>query len=984
TKTNKIWLGAFSVLILILITTFIWLSFSKPSSGNDLSQVDFTVTADKKAGDYVQKESQFIIQPTAKVSKKDLEESLSIEPAIDFQIKKDSQGFIIKPQEELALNTIYNISIKQKASQPPLSFAFQTIGDFQVVSSLPCNEARWVPTNSGIEISFSHQLSDIDKFFQIEPQTAGTFQKNQKTITFIPQSDLKANIIYTVTIKAGLTANNGDKLKEDYIFKFRTDNGSKWSGENFFSPQTRLTESFLSDDKVILEFSASENFTGKEFITDIYKVKDSAEYLDLAAKTQKQIHPVLGEISDAKISPQGLPKLSSFASTLQRNGQYDWLPTFIMLPQNPGLGYYLLDTYNKENPQIRCQKLIQISDIALYTESSNGKTLFWANDTKSQQPLAKATIQITNGEQKINQNFQADGTVIIENKELEAGSLLIKNGKQEFADYLDFHKAQKASPSEDYYAYVYTDREAYQPTDNILFWGMIIPRKDAPMPKNIHLDWQDGGQNPNGLEIELKADGSFQGKLPLNKHSSQYMSLDFFLPQDKNNKDKVLASKGIQIMEYIKPAYTIEPQYDKDFFRHGEKISGTILGSFFDGTPAANLLLERYVNQKDDTAQKILLDAQGKNTFSFPVTEKHESWDPYQITMNLQTVSPEDESSYISTPILYFPSDYLLKAEDIGDNAAGLQLELKSYQIDFSKVNKDTQIYDSDFSDKIKGAPAEIKGKIAIYHNYYTKKQTGTYYDFIDKLNKPFYEYVHHEEIVKEIPFATQNGTYKTSLLPYKNTGVENYYAKVIYSNPDNTSFTQTIYPKSYFNAPNSYMITEYYFDFPQKGYNYQALENEKVNVQLMNNLGIAKEKGHLLYTIHQQGIMSQTIIDKNSFDLTFSKEYIPNINIYGAFFDGKHIYPVRNNTLGFKTDDQKLKIEIKKEDKLYAPGSDAELQFKVTDQAGKAVSASMVVSIVDEAAFAVQDQQISLLENLYQQVYFYPVATSASYIPHD
>jgi len=67
---------------------------------------------------------------------------------------------------------------------------------------------------------------------------------------------------------------------------------------------------------------------------------------------------------------------------------------------------------------------------------------------------------------------------------------------------------------------------------------------------------------------------------------------------------------------------------------------------------------------------------------------------------------------------------------------------------------------------------------------------------------------------------------------------------------------------------------------------------------------------------------------------------------------------PISDRRLIYVDPADDLKVEVSAEQESYKPGEDACVHFRVTDQAGRPVSAALGVEIVDEAVFALSDKQ--------------------------
>jgi uncharacterized protein YfaS (alpha-2-macroglobulin family) len=67
---------------------------------------------------------------------------------------------------------------------------------------------------------------------------------------------------------------------------------------------------------------------------------------------------------------------------------------------------------------------------------------------------------------------------------------------------------------------------------------------------------------------------------------------------------------------------------------------------------------------------------------------------------------------------------------------------------------------------------------------------------------------------------------------------------------------------------------------------------------------------------------------------------------------------PISDRRLIYVDPADDLKVEVSSEQETYRPGDDACVHFRVTDKAGRPVSAALGVEIVDEAVFALSDKQ--------------------------
>jgi len=956
-------LGA-TLIVVVIILGFIFLRESPTTLPESAS---FDITAEKESQAGIELDSGFFISTDTNLSLKDFRTLIYISPQQDFDLEKKDGGFYLKTQKPLEANTLYNLGIEKDADLPPLTWAFQTKGDFVVSSTMPGDNSQYVPLNTGIEVTFSQTAEDITKYFSISPLVEGTFENHGKTVAFVPKTPLEKDTIYTITISAGLASELGMTLASDYQFAFRTSTGEDNSSlANLYNSGT-FTETFLPGDPVALAFYADDAFNETEFTVDIYKLDSMSVYLKLAQEEKDHINRILGRSDDYLLSTANLQKMSSFTSKLAKKENSIWYPGYVVLPENPGTGCYLVEitAQGNDSPTAgkKAQKLMQISELSLYMQSCNGETLLWLNDTASGDPMTGVDVTLGDIKGKTNQK----GMASLETKDIKTAQVVINSSDgRSFGDILDLVPSQEKSLAEQYYTYLYTDREAYQPTDTVQFWGFVLPRQTgAAKPSKIQLTW-----NNQVIDLTVGEDGSFGGSISFANHISGGLNLGFTMD------DKPLINSYVSIMEYVKPAFTFDLDFGKSYYRRDEPIKLDITASFFDGTPAPGVQTSIW---PEVVGGSPVTDTSGKASVVVgPPDASNQSCQPRNCYVSVSSGGAEEESTYTSGSVLYFPSDYILTAKESDG-----KLQLQTNKIDYAKVDKAVDLW-ADFPDAITGEAANLSGAISIYKTEYIKEEAGEYYDFINKVTAKRYTYRQERTLVQEIPFTTENGTFTMDSQPYQSGDLKYYQAIINYTTPqeNNPAFQEELYLGGGYWWPYD-NIGEYY-SFRLPNYLYSLKENQSATVTLYNNQEKAVTNGSLLYTVNQDKILTLETTTAGSFDLVYDKSYIPNCQIVGAYFDGKHIYAVTPLYIDFDPAERALDIAVTPDKDSYKPGDNVSLDLEVKDQSGNPVAATVLISVADEAAFAVMPQYVNPLQSVYHSVYYYPRSTFASYIQHN
>lgn len=906
------------ILGILVICAYLYIFNNLKGSENLSHNYDFKIVADSFDTTGIDLNSAFIITANEDYSASDVKDVLSVSPEIEYDLDKSGYAtYLLKPKDNLLGNSIYNISVK--SGEDIKSWAFQTKSEFKITSTIPINDSICMNLNSGIQIDFSKKVDNISNFFEISPKIEGTFKYVGKTATFVPNKPLTDGETYTVILKAGLQSIDGDKLKEDYTFSFKAEAYQFESGKLFLRSEK---ENFSTADTQVISFAyGQKDFKGEFFDVNIYNLKTHENYLNL--------------LKAEEIDVTGYEVIKSFKDHLI----YDTnsYRAYIKLPENLPVGWYVAEVTNTEN-NINLKQLIQVSDIAIYLQGVKGNALIWCNDIQTGDILANTDVRIGDKPLKTNENgvvlFKADGKNEI--------VVSLDDGRR-FAEYIDFTTDFENAK---YNIYVYTDRESYKPTDTINYWGIIVA-KDAKekLPKTIELYF---GEQLVGENITVNSSGIFTGSFDIENQISMYNEIYVGIG------DAHYYAKGIIIEDYIKPSYILDFEFDKEYYRRNDIAEIDISGSYFDSNPASNLELNLRIG--NDT-EAVKLDEMGNETIKYALNNiNRQIWEPAYIYAYLQT-SGADEDASTGKNFIYCPTDYALETEVI-DN----ELIIKSSLIDFSQV-----VTASHYTERLIGeACGGVSGKVNVYRTDYIKTATGTYYDFINKTNKTKYSYSTKKTLVDTFDFITNSTGVAAIPIDYEVTEDCYYSFEMIYNMPDgfegkmSGSLSKNIYPNS---------DTYYYFE-PAKS---SLKTNEEVLVKITGSNGF-ENKGRVLYSAINEEIQEVALTKNTEFKFKFNEKYIPNILLVGVYFDGTDYYTIDQRYLYYSYSERELDILITTDKESYAPGDTVKVNVEAKDKNGNPAKTNMVISVVDEAAFAINDQYPDPLPELYSSNWYYPM----------
>jgi len=518
----------------------------------------------------------------------------------------------------------------------------------------------------------------------------------------------------------------------------------------------------------------------------------------------------------------------------------------------------------------------------------------------------------------------------------------LEDGRR-FAEYIDFTTNFENAK---YNIYVYTDRESYKPTDTINYWGIIVA-KDAKekLPKDIELYF---GEQLIGENITVNSSGIFTGSFDIENQISMYNEIYVGIGEAR------YYAKGIIIEDYIKPSYILDFDFDKEYYRRNDIASIDIIASYFDSNPASNLDLNLRIG--NDT-EAVKLDEMGKETIKYALNNiNRQIWEPAYIYAYLQT-SGADEDAGVGKSFIYCPTDYALETEVVNN-----ELIIKSSLIDFSQV-----VTASHYTERLIGeACGDVYGNVSIYRTDYIKTEAGTYYDFINKTNKTKYNYSTKKTLVDTFDFTTNSTGVAAIPVNYEKTEDCYYSFEMNYNMPDgfegkmSGSLSTNIYPNS---------DTYYYFEADKSS----LRTNEETFVKITGSNGF-ENNGRVLYSAINNEIQEVALTKNTEFKFKFNEKYIPNILLVGVYFDGTDFYTINQRYFYYDYGERDLDITITTDKESYAPGDTVKVNVEAKDKNGNPAKTNMVISVVDEAAFAINEQYPDPLPELYSWNWYYPM----------
>lgn len=967
-------LGVALVVIILAVGVRFWpqrAGFSPFRIDAAFANDNFSVeaTASSEAG--VEANTQFLIKSkTAILETESLRASIIWSPATEFDLTKVSDyEFILTPAASLEDKKVYKLEIASEyindnglTVENKNSWAFQVKDVFKVVSSIPADKSNNVPVNTGIEFNFSSEdIKGFEQAFSISPQVAGRFEKHGRTMVFVPENPLATGTVYTISLAASVSrGETGEKLAEAKKISFETQADNQGAADiNLLAEQREFSTVQNPAFQVFVANDRGENPQVK-----IYNYKSRDSFVDDFSRFSKIPYWTAVASQKFQADSKNLSLAASYELPVEKNDG----GSYLVLPNSLPAGFYLVEVSLGES---RDQLFLQISDLISYLAVTRGEALFWIHDLKTKEPVA---AKVTNLDTK--QSTQADQGGVARmayefNTESSSLFLIEAAGKQLVMTSDYYYNRDYKNPRDNYWSYLYTDRSLYRSDDKINFWGFARPRGQATSTANqtlvislidqFALDYRSEPLVMARAEVKVDGQGFFLGGLDLNGVGPGY-----YLFQATLNGEDLYGARYITVEDYKKPPYQITVTPERGAVFAGEKIKYQVAAKFFDGTPLAKAkfdIAHDMYNSKENSVA--VTDMDGKFALEFDSAKSCVGvsyfFSPYchdsvNITPQLAEIGDVGASDYIQV----FRTRINFKETSVKRVGAENKVVVKAglYNIDLTKQENNWE-----------GAPAANQVvKAEITATEYIARQTGTYYDFINKLSYPTYTYDRQDTVLPIQTFVTGAdgfGSFELEVDP-------KYSYEISFLAAD--SFGQIIKASEHVSAYNlqaSDPRFKYYYLAEEEEHpkGYQLDEEARLIVKDNDNLPAAP-KGQYLFLTLQNGLRNYQVNSAARFNYRFSEVDLPNISVSAAWFDGENYREIGWANLFYAKEEKDLTITTETDKAAYAPGEEVKLNLKVNDKTGRGVQARVNLSAVDKAMGALDGiPEMSPLANLYSHI---------------
>lgn len=912
--------------------------------------------------------SAFVLRSLTDQPAIDVAHRITAEPAVAFDVRAGASPdeAQLVPTAPLEQGILYRFRLADPTGALAGSWAYRTEQPLHVVGSVPGDQTTGVPIDTGIEIEFDQDgVTDISGHFAIEPATAGRFEVHGRTIVFVPTQPLAAATVYRITISAGVAMTGSDQVLEAPVtIAFETASPSGGTPWDIGLGRPILEASPGEAPLVALDLWFDERTTKAptSIPVEVYRLP-SFEAARAAATTLAVVPSWYDWSAGGTVATDGLAKVASFDATFESQSPDGY--RVVRFPAVLPSGWYLVVVPRDGRDR---QALLQVTDLTAYVLTSDTRTLAWANDRATGDPVAGAELLAPDGASigSTAANGLLDiptpaalmarpgaygmgATTIATLVAPDGHRLLVPLGlgsRTSAYQYERSDSSQAAEPRNRWWLLLSTDRTQYRSTDTIHAWGSIRSRDD--------------GSVPTGLVVTLRTsedssvDGPWLARVPVTATSRGTWATDLPIADlplggyvvEVHADDTVASSTWLEVAEIRKPAYQIEVTTDRSAAIEGDTVAISARAVFFDGTPAAGLELKVDAFGQSRT---LTADSDGWIRLTQPAHGEGPGIGYGYITV--APVRPEEGEISGSADVIVIPASVWLKGSGtVRDGRAVIEGTISATDVDLVESVRATGGWPDDPSgDSIAGASVTI-GVVEVIP---VRKQVGTSYDYIEKVAVPLYEYTETRNSVGTYTTTSGAGGAITLSAPVP-TADHTYEVTLTSRDAKGRVALTTIYA----TAPDvgleaSGPIPPYLQAWTCGYYSEQHSVGDTLNLTMHDGDGTPSTGGRYLFVVASRGIRDAVLQDSSTLTRTFAASDLPSLSVLVVRFQAG-TYVVSNEILvQLRPEDRALGVEMTTDQPRYQPGGKATVTIRTTDGDGRPVAADVVVRGVDEKLFA-------------------------------
>lgn len=545
-----------------------------------------------------------------------------------------------------------------------------------------------------IQFPYSVELNDFDEYLSISPEIKYTIDQRYGYVQLY--GNLKPGQVYTINIRKGLTAVNGQYLERDFSTTVQMPDlqpSLRFLDNGYFLSQK--SSQLLGIETINIEEITVE--VEQVFVNNIayFLSGDKGRYYGNTYNIGRKIFA------------------KDYILTSAKNEQHESTFDLGEVVGDTLQGIYAVSIRRKDNRWDYAERRVMITDLGIMARISDNFLMVWVNSLSETQPVSGVDVKLIslNNQALVEGRTGKDGVAIFKNiGEALNGfePFVITAAKDKDLAYLKFSECllptsefdSKGRPflTKGYEAFIYSDRGVYRPGEAVHLVSVIRGKNNVlpeEFPYKIFIsdpqgqDFKEYKMSTNNKGLE-----SFDINIPVFAKTGKYNAVA------KIGND-IIGEYSFQVEEFLPDRIKTTLSTDKDSYRAGEQVDITVNGTYLFGTPcdgnkvSGRVLIESepYQSSKwpgyifsDDARsftavkselQPEALDRNGDHTYVYSIPE---SLTPPSALKMLISASVQEEggravSAYKGLPVYPYPIYLGLKENfdgyvEAGENAS--------------------------------------------------------------------------------------------------------------------------------------------------------------------------------------------------------------------------------------------------------------------------------------------------------------------------
>ncbi|MGD9092327.1 MAG: Ig-like domain-containing protein, partial [Anaerolineales bacterium] len=509
---------------------------------------------------------------------------------------EDFSEFTFVPDRLLARNSVYTLAVSPQAQArggttlaESASVQYRTVPTLAVVGTDPADSGT-KRQYGALSLFFNGPVGEEDvlRHISIDPEVSNlSGWWNEADWIFNIYGDFTPQAKYVLTVTGDLPDPWGGTLAEPYIFNFTT------------APLE--PELILTTGSDVLFLTPRDNSISAQ-ITNIYNLPTSIGSVGLSDFLAMVSGEDAYNLRQQFRSPDQIDWVQTLNVEPNRSQRVDVYLSQERNPLESGL-YYL--KFRPPGERIYAGPyLLVVSDVHMTYKLSATDALVWAVDLRTKQPIPGAPVTIYDERGNILAAGLTDGEGIyrspipkIENPYNTHYAMLGQPGEENFGLVLSTW-SQGLGPwnfgiPSDFSgprleAYLYTDRPIYRPGQTVFFRAVVREahngRYQLPELSNLPLTlYKDYGEEVTTFDLPLSIFGTAHGEYPLPDEAQP----GFYRLANDDNQYRMAVS--FQVAEYRKPEINIRVDFSTDEILAGDTLVADVSARYFFDAPAGGI-----------------------------------------------------------------------------------------------------------------------------------------------------------------------------------------------------------------------------------------------------------------------------------------------------------------------------------------------------------------------------------------------------------